>query len=174
MIGHVGRFVKTKNHEFLIEIFNEILKQKNNAKLLLIGDGNLKSLIEAKVKNLGIEKAVIFLGVRNDVADLYNVMDVFVFPSFYEGLGMVVIEAQVNGLSVVTSDGVSEETVVTDNIKFLSLQKVRDEWLDVIINAERKEIENNKDGLFKNFDIKNESKKLESLYIKISYKGNKY
>ncbi len=165
VIGHVGRFVKTKNHEFLIEIFNEILKQKNNVKLLLIGDGNLKSLIEAKVQNLGIEKAVIFLGVRNDVADLYNVMDVFVFPSFYEGLGMVVIEAQVNGLSVVTSDGVSEETVVTDNIKFLSLQKVRDEWLDVIINAERKEIENNKDGLLKNFDIKSESKKLEALYL---------
>lgn len=165
VIGHVGRFVKTKNHEFLIEIFNKVLKQNNNAKLLLVGDGNLKSLIEVKVKNLGIEKAVIFLGVRKDVADLYNVMDVFVLPSLYEGLPVVGVEVQANSLPFICSDKVTNEILLTDNIRLLSLQQYKTEWCDAILNAERKEIENNKDGLFKNFDIKNESKKLEALYL---------
>lgn len=166
IIGHVGRFMKQKNHEFLIEIFNELLKQKQNAKLLLIGDGKLKLQIEEKVKNLGIEKAVIFLGNRNDVADLYNAMDVFVFPSFYEGLGMVVIEAQVNSLPVVTSDAVPEEAKITKNIRFLNLQQTKTEWCDAILNSKRKEVVNNENSLLKNFDIKNESKKLEELYLK--------
>ena len=166
VIGHVGRFMKQKNHEFLIEIFNEVLKQKENAKLLLIGDGKLKLQIEEKIKNLGIEKDVTFLGVRNDVADLYNIMDIFVFPSFYEGLGMVVIEAQVNGLAVITSEAVPKEAKVTKNIRFLNLRQPKTEWCNAILKAERKEIVNNEDILLKNFDIKSESRKLEHLYLK--------
>lgn len=166
VIGHVGRFMKQKNHEFLIDIFNEVLKQKKNARLLLIGDGKLKLQIEEKVKKLGIKSAVMFLGVRNDVADLYNIMDIFVFPSFYEGLGMVVIEAQVNGLSVVTSDAVPKEAKVTKNIRFLNLRQPKIEWCNAILKAERKEIVNNEDILLKNFDIKSESRKLENLYLK--------
>lgn len=166
VIGHVGRFVKTKNHEFLIEIFNEILKQKNNVKLLLIGDGNLKSLIEAKVQNLGIEKAVIFLGVRNDVADLYNVMDVFVFPSLYEGLGMAVIEAQVNSLPTIVSIAIPAEAKISEYIKFISLQQPLKDWLNEVENAKRKEL-NISDELLKKFDIREESKKLENLYLKL-------
>lgn len=165
VIGHVGRFVKTKNHEFLIDVFNEVLKQRNNAKLLLIGDGNLKSLIEAKVKNLGIEKAVIFLGVRNDVADLYNAMDVFVLPSLYEGLPVVGVEAQTNGLPFICSDRVTNEILLTDNIRLLSLQQYKTEWCDAILNAEREEFAQHKDSLLENFDIKNESKKLEKKYL---------
>ena len=165
-IGHVGRFMKQKNHEFLIDIFNEVLKQKENARLLLIGDGKLKPKIEEKVKNLGIERAVTFLGNRNDVQDLYNAMDVFVFPSFYEGLGMVVIEAQVNGLSVLTSDAVPKEAKVTKNIRFLNLRQPKTEWCNEILKAERKEIVNNEDILLKKFDIKSESIKLEKLYLK--------
>lgn len=164
VIGHVGRFMKQKNHEFLIEIFNEVLKQKNNAKLLLIGDGNLKSLIEAKVQNLGIEKAVIFLGVRNDVADLYNAMDVFILPSLYEGLPVVGVEVQANGLPFICSDKVTDEILLTNNIKLLSLRQPKTEWCSAIINAERKEIVNNEDILLKNFDIKSESRKLENIY----------
>lgn len=166
VIGHVGRFVKTKNHEFLIEIFNEVLKQKSNAKLLLIGDGNLKSLIEAKVQNLGIEKAVIFLGVRNDVADLYNVMDVFVFPSLYEELGMAVIEAQVNSLPTIVSIAIPAEAKISEYIKFISLQQPLKDWLNEVENAKRKEL-NISDELLKKFDIREESKKLENLYLKL-------
>lgn len=166
VIGHVGRFMKQKNHEFLIEIFNEVLKQKNNAKLLLIGDGNLKSLIEAKVQNLGIEKAVIFLGVRNDVADLYNAMDVFILPSLYEGLPVVGVEVQANGLPFICSDKVTDEILLTDNIKLLSLRQPKTEWCDAILNTERKEVINIEKTLLKNFDIKNESKKLKNLYLR--------
>ena len=166
VIGHVGRFMKQKNHEFLIDIFNEVLKQKENARLLLIGDGNLKSLIEAKVQNLGIEKAVIFLGVRNDIADLYNVMDVFVFPSFYEGLGMVVIEAQVNGLPTIVSIAIPAEAKISEYIKFISLQQPLKDWLNEVENAKRKEL-NISDELLKKFDIREESKKLENLYLKL-------
>ncbi len=166
VIGHVGRFMKQKNHEFLIDIFNEVLKQRNNAKLLLIGDGNLKSLIEAKVKNLGIEKAVIFLGVRNDVADLYNAMDVFILPSLYEGLPVVGVEVQANGLPFICSDKVTDEILLTDNIKLLSLRQPKTEWCDAILNTERKEVINIEKTLLKNFDIKNESKKLKNLYLR--------
>ena len=173
VIGHVGRFVKTKNHEFLIELFNEVLRRNENARLILIGDGKIKPQIEEKVEKLGIEIAVIFLGNRNDVADLYNAMDVFVFTSFYEGLGMVVIEAQVNSAPVITSSAVPEEAKVTDNIKFLNLHKSKIEWCDAILNSERKEAVKNKNTLLKNFDIKSESKKLENFYIKISSKENK-
>lgn len=165
VIGHVGRFVKTKNHEFLIEVFNEVLKQKENARLLLIGDGKLRLKIEEKVKNLGIEKAVIFLGNRSDVADLYNAMDVFVLPSLYEGLPVVGVEVQANGLPFICSNKVTDEILLTDNIKLLSLRQSKTEWYDAILNAEREEFAQHKDSLLENFDIKNESKKLEKKYL---------
>ena len=166
VIGHVGRFMKQKNHEFLIDIFNEVLEKKENAKLLLIGDGKLRTQMETKVKNLGIEKAVIFLGVRNDVADLYNAMDVFVLPSLYEGLPVVGVEVQANSLPFICSDKVTNEILLTDNIRLLSLQQYKTEWCNAILNAERKKIANKKDSLLKNFDIKSQSRKLEKLYLK--------
>lgn len=164
VIGHVGRFMKQKNREFLIDIFNEVLKQKKNARLLLIGDGKLKLQIEEKVKKLGIKSAVMFLGVRNDVADLYNAMDVFILPSLYEGLPVVGVEVQANGLPFICSDKVTDEILLTNNIKLLSLRQPKTEWCSAIINAERKEIVNNEDILLKNFDIKSESRKLENIY----------
>ena len=170
VIGHVGRFVKTKNHEFLIEVFNEVLKQKETARLLIIGDGKLKLQIEEKVKKLGIKSAVMFLGNRNDVADLYNAMDVFVLPSLYEGLPVVGVEVQANSLPFICSDKVTNEILLTDNIRLLSLQQYKTEWCNAILNAERKKIANKKDSLLKNFDIKSESKKLEELYLSLEVK----
>ncbi len=167
VIGHVGRFMKQKNHEFLIDIFNEVLKQKEYARLLLIGDGKLRAQIEAKVKELGISNKVIFLGNRNDVADLYNAIDVFVLPSLYEGLPVVGVEVQANGLPFICSDKVTDEILLTNNIELLSLQQPKIKWCEAILNAERKKVENNEDSLIKNFDMKNESKKLEKLYFKL-------
>ena len=166
VIGHVGRFMKQKNHEFLIDIFYEVIKRKENARLLLIGDGKLRSQIEAKVKELGISNKVIFLGNRNDVADLYNAMDVFVLPSLYEGLPVVGVEAQANGLSFICSTEVTKEILLTDNIKLISLQQPLKDWCNEIENDRRKEFNTN-DELLKKFDIKQESKKLENLYLKL-------
>ena len=98
VIGHVGRFVEQKNHTFLIDIFYEVQKERPNSILLLVGDGPLYNMIYQKVERLGILDKVIFAGVYNDVSKFYNAMDMFVFPSLYEGLGMVLVEAQINGL----------------------------------------------------------------------------
>ncbi len=116
VVGHVGRFMYQKNHEFLIDVFAEVVKERPDSILLLVGDGPLRFTIEEKVRKLGLEKKVLFLGLRSDVQDLYNVMDVFCFPSYYEGLGMVIVEAQANGLPSVVSTAVPEEAVVYLNL----------------------------------------------------------
>lgn len=172
VIGHVGRFMKQKNHEFLIDIFNEVLKQKENARLLLIGDGKLKPQIEEKVEKLGIKNAVMFLGNRNDVADLYNAMDVFVLPSLYEGLPVVGIEAQANGLPFICSDKVTEEIILTENIKLLSLKNKPQTWCEEILKTKRWYITTEKCRL-KCFDIHSESKRLKELYLNIMEKNKK-
>ena len=92
-------------------------------------------------------------------------MEVFVLPSLYEGLPVVGVEVQTNGLAFICSDKVTDEILLTDNIKLLSLQQSKIEWCDAILNAERKEVLNNENSLLKNFDIKNESRKLEELYL---------
>ena len=167
VVGHVGRFMKQKNHEFLIDIFAEVVKQKENAVLLLIGEGPLMELIKDKVKNLNLSNKVIFLGVRSDVADLYNVMDVFVFPSLYEGLGMVAVEAQVSGLPVIASTEVPVEAKVYENIIFIDLSIGDKQWAEKTIvmgtvgrNETRDDIE------AAGFDIRVESRKLEERYLR--------
>ncbi|MBB1545570.1 MAG: glycosyltransferase family 1 protein, partial [Clostridiales bacterium] len=98
LVGHIGRFVTVKNHEFLLDIFNEIHKKEKNSKLILIGRGPLKKNIDRKINELGIKEEVIFTGQINNVSDYYNAIDVFLLPSFYEGLPVVGIEAQANGI----------------------------------------------------------------------------
>lgn len=109
VFGHIGRFDDQKNHSKLIEIFTCILKQQPNAKLFLIGDGPLRSTLEAKVQVLGIQNAVIFAGMRSNVDELLNMMDYFVFPSLYEGLPLAMIEAQANGLDTFYSNRITKE-----------------------------------------------------------------
>ena len=104
VIGHVGRFERQKNHEFLIEVFAEVHKKNENSVLLLIGDGSLKDPIRQKVIVLNLEEYVFFLGQRDDVADLLQTMDVFVLPSLYEGFPVSIVEAQANGLVCIASD----------------------------------------------------------------------
>lgn len=113
VIGHVGRFYSQKNHEFLIDVFSEVLKQKSNAKLLLLGDGPLQEKIRQKTEILGIAESVIFAGLQKDPAPFYSAMDVFAFPSLWEGLGIVLLEAQYNGLPCVVSESVPKETVIS-------------------------------------------------------------
>ena len=166
VIGHVGRFEKAKNHEFLIDVFTEVAEQEKKAFLLLIGEGSLMESIRKKVSELHLEKKVLFLGVRNDVADLYNVMDVFLFPSLYEGLGMVAVEAQVNGMPVVASTEVPKEAKITENIKWYSLDLESKKWATEVLSAKRVAFaETLKSMQESGFDIVNEARKLDKMYL---------
>lgn len=116
VIGHVGRFFAQKNHKFLIEIFAQIHKQNPNTILLLVGDGELRNAIESQIHTYGLDNCVILAGVQADVSPYYQAMDVFLFPSLYEGLGIVAVEAQTAGLPCVISDKVSRECILADNL----------------------------------------------------------
>lgn len=133
VIGTVGRLVTVKNHSFLIDVFIEILSQINNAKLIIVGIGELKDSLEAKVEKLGIKNKVIFTGLRHDVPQLLNAFDSFVLPSLYEGLPFVGIEAQANGLQTFISSSVSSQIILTNNIHLLSLNEPPKRWADNIL-----------------------------------------
>lgn len=168
VIGHIGRFVKQKNHDFLIDIFNEIHKQNKNTILLLAGDGPLKEEIQNKVKELGLEKNVQFLGQRNDANELYQAMDAFVLPSLYEGLPVVGVEAQASGLPCFFSTDMTKETKVLDSTKFISLTHTSKYWADKILNEIKsfKRQDTIKEITDNNFNIKKEAEKLENYYHK--------
>lgn len=133
VVGHIGRFNQQKNHKFLIEVFAEVLKQKPNALLMLVGDGEKKNEIKEQIKALGIEESVIFTGIRSDVPALLSAMDVFVFPSFYEGMPNTVIEAQATGLPCVIADTITEEVNITSIVKRLSLLKDKTVWREKVL-----------------------------------------
>jgi glycosyltransferase involved in cell wall biosynthesis len=134
VIGHVGRFNKQKNHDFLIDIFKEIYDQNSNAILLLIGEGDLKSQIEKKVNKLGLSSAVRFLGVRSNISDLMQAMDIYLFPSFFEGLPVVMIEAQASGLRCVVSDTITREVDVTGRVEFINLKESPNVWAERVLS----------------------------------------
>ena len=168
VIGHIGRFVQQKNHEFLIDIFNEIHKQNKSTILLLAGDGPLKEEIENKVKELGLEKNVQFLGQRNDADELYQAMDAFVLPSLYEGLPVVGVEAQAAGLPCFFSTDMTKETEILDSTKFISLTHTSKYWADKISNEIKsfKRKDTTKEITDNNFNIKKEAEKIENYYYK--------
>lgn len=167
VIGHVGRFVEQKNHRFLIDIFNEVHKENKDSLLMLVGQGPLQDEIKEKVKTLGLENSVLFLGQRNDANRLYQAMDVFCLPSLYEGLPVVGVEAQASGLLCILSSDMTKETKVLETTKFLSLNNLSKEWAKELLNNfakfkrkdTKEEISNN------NFNIKSEMQKIERKYL---------
>lgn len=134
-VGHVGNFARQKNHSFIIDIFEEIAKRNENSCLLLIGGGDalLQKNIEQKVKEKKLVSKVQFLGSRGDIYKLLNAFDVFLFPSLHEGLGIVAVEAQANGLKCVLSDVIPHEVKVTDNVEFLPLKASPVQWAERIL-----------------------------------------
>lgn len=128
VIGHIGRFVVQKNHTFLIDIFNQFHKKEKNSILLLAGQGPLQEEIKNKVRELGLDDSVRFLGQRNDANELYQAFDVFLLPSLYEGLPVVGVEAQASGLLCFFSDDMTKETKVLDSTVFMSLSNTAEEW----------------------------------------------
>ena len=137
VVGHVGRFEEQKNHLFLLEIFKEVAKMREEAVLLLIGDGELKNAIQEKAKEYGLEEKVRFLGIRQDVDRLWKAMDVFVLPSLFEGLPIVALEAQASGVYSIMADTITKEVKLTDRVEFLSLEEKKEKWRDAILSAEK-------------------------------------
>jgi glycosyltransferase involved in cell wall biosynthesis len=137
VIGHVGRFDEQKNHKFLIEIAAEIGKREPNMRLLMVGEGPLRPSIEQKVTELHLSSCVIFAGVRPDVPRLMlSTMDIFVLPSLYEGLPLVLMEAQAAGLPCIFSDVVSEEIKVVRSLTYqLSLSQQAVNWAEATLAA---------------------------------------
>lgn len=171
VIGHVGRFAFSKNHNFLIDIFNEAYKINNNLILILVGDGQLKNQIQYKVKKLGLKDNILFLGNRFDVPELMQAMDLFLLPSFYEGLPVVGVEAQAAGLKCIFSDSITYETKITDLVEFISLNKSSKYWANQIIkysngyNRENTDIQIKKAG----YEIKIAAHNLLLWYKKLLY-----
>lgn len=167
-IGHVGRFNQPKNHPFLLDIFAALLKKEPNAVLLLVGGGEDMPKIQAKAHALGIAEHVRFLGVRSDVADLMQAMDVFVFPSLYEGLPVTMVEAQAAGLPCLISDKVPSECILTDGmVDILPLSANPETWADNILEKRNfPRTDRRAEIAAHGFDITTEAVKLQEFYIK--------
>ncbi|WKY46936.1 glycosyltransferase family 1 protein [Eubacteriaceae bacterium ES3] len=168
VIGHVGRFDPQKNHTFLIDIFKVINLKWENATLVLIGDGGLKNSIEKKVNDLGLEKTVIFTGVRSDVPELLQAVDVFLFPSLFEGLPLTLVEAQAAGLPCVISDTITREIVMKDElITFVLLEDEPETWADEVLKNRAVRL-NAQDEIKNNgYDIHSSVEWLQAYYLKI-------
>ena len=162
LIGNIGRTEKQKNQFFLLDFFSKIVKKNKNYRLIIIGTGSLENKLIEYSKKLQISNNVIFKKNINNINEYMCAMDAFCLPSLYEGLGIVLIEAQVSGLKCfATKDTVAKETNISNNIKYLPLNS--DEWANNLLNCsnnyERIECSNNQ------FDIKNVATDLENRYI---------
>lgn len=141
VVGHVGYMEEVKNHLFLLRVFRKLLEQRPDARLLLIGDGKLRPDIERFLTENNMNDAVLLLGKRPDIAELYQCMDVFVLPSLYEGLPVTLIEAQASGLPCIVSDTVTKEADVTGNIRYLGIGESKEAiWADLLNEPASSEI----------------------------------
>ena len=165
VISNIGRFEIQKNYTFLIKVFNEIYMQDNNTILLLVGDGSLKKQIEQQVQILNLTNNVIFLGIRKDIANIYQIIDILVMPSFYEGLPVVGVEAQTAGLPCIFADTISKDVLIC-NSKQLSLILSAKHWAYEILKyksfTRKDESETVKE---KGFNIKEIVKFIQNNYL---------
>lgn len=169
VIAHVGRFIHQKNHDFIIDIFSEIHRKKSDAVLLLVGSGELMSHIKNRVQSLGLADAVIFTGNISNIANIYQAMDVFLLPSFYEGLGMVAVEAQIAGLPVLCADTVPEEAKICENMQYYSLNDSAEKWADAALSFSKGFVRENmqKNAVEKGYDIEKAAEKMTAWYTQL-------
>ena len=160
VIGHVVRFCYQKNQEYLLEIFKNYKIKNNNSKLMLIGDGD-KTNFKSLISNYDLKSDVILLESKNNIQDYYSAMDVFILPSRYEGLGMVAIEAQINGLYCYLSNMVPKEAIISKNYSFFDL---KNKDIDIRV-YNRNTIKNNIN--FESYDIDKACRYLENIYTSL-------
>ena len=135
VIGHVGHFNPAKNHEKILTVFREVCRRRENARLLLVGEGELEAEVRSRAAEMGLTEKVIFAGAHKDVERYYQAMDVFLFPSRYEGFGMAMVEAQASGLACLASDVVPRETNVDGRAVYLPLEEKDSLWADRLLQA---------------------------------------
>lgn len=133
VLGHVGRFQYQKNHPYLLEVFAAVCKERQDARLLLLGEGEDMPAMKEKCGQLGIAERVHFLGNRRDAERFYQAMDFFLLPSFFEGLPGVLVEAQAAGLRCLVSDAVTKEAQATDLVTYLSIEEPPERWAEEIL-----------------------------------------
>lgn len=170
VIGNVGRIVETKNQNFLIDVFEKLIKKtQGNYILMIIGRGPLENDLKNKVKDYGLENRVFFCGQKEDVYNYYQIFDIFALPSFYEGFGMSLLEAQVSNLPCLISDSVPESAIFNENVKKKSLNCNIDDWIDSLVMMSNNKTRHNQVKRIQEngFDIKNEVKKLENYYLSL-------
>ena len=163
VIGHVGRFTEQKNHAFIIELFEKVAIQREDAVLVLVGNGELKESVQDKVREKGLEDRVFILENRSDIQRIYQALDVFIFPSLYEGLGLVLVEAQISGLPCLVSVYVPEEAKISENMQFLELDV--ELWTEHIVNMKQ---DNERQSVHTEYyDIHHATKELETMYMNL-------
>lgn len=169
VIGHVGRFMYEKNHKKLLEIFREVHNLKPSARLVLLGDGGLEEKIKQYAIQLGIDKFVIFMGNVPNVNEWYQAFDVFVMPSFREGLPVVGVEAQAADLPCVFSSAITDEIAITENADFVGLEKENSVWANIILEKAKKvsRVDRTVDIRKAGYDITLEAKKMQDKYLEL-------
>lgn len=169
VVGHIGRFMKQKNHSFLIEVFSDIARRDPDAVLVLLGDGELQQEIKKKVSEKELDGKVFFEGNVSNANEWYNAFDVFVLPSIWEGLPVVGVEAQANDLPCVFSENITKEIAITTKAEFLSLATPVSEWANAIMAKfnDTKRCDNTKVISDYHYNIAFEAEKLQNLYLKL-------
>lgn len=166
VIGCVARFRPEKNHVFLISVLNEMLKEEPNAVLMFAGEGPLKESIKTQVAEKGLSSNVLFLGMRSDIPNVMQAMDVMVMPSLFEGLPVTGIEAQASGLRIVASTGVTEEMDAIGMVTYLSLEDSIKAWSDALLKAASAEREDTYEQIRKaGYDIHTTAPWLQEFYL---------
>lgn len=172
VIAHVGGFVPQKNHEFILNLFQAILKRTDNVIFYLIGDGVERAKIENMAMTMGIYEKIHFTGNVDNVADYLNACDVMVLPSLFEGLPLVMIEWQLSGLPCIVSSNVTSECKISHNVEFISLEADIEDWVDAVMNSHcdtRTRKHNSAEAILaatkKGFDIKDSAARLKKIYL---------
>ena len=165
LIGHAGHMVPVKNQAYLLRLMPELLKQRPNTKLILLGDGEDRPMLEQTARELGLGKNVVFTGNVNNVHEYLSAMDVFAFPSLYEGMPLAIVEAQANGLPCVLSDRVPKDVFLTDLVQELPLESEPENWADALLQAKRSEPSRYADELnARGFDTRTVMEKIFAIY----------
>lgn len=164
VLGHVGRLVDVKNQSFIIDIYNKYRQMNLKSKLVIVGNGPLLEELKRKAENYNLNNDVLFLIDRTDVNEIYSAMDCFLLPSKYEGFGIVVIEAQANGLKSFVSKNILSQIDVTNTLIKLDIYESPQYWAEAILNQNLERYDKIEQIKKAGFDSKNVSQELLKIY----------